>query len=308
MQWDSAMQWDDVVDVVCVGSGAGGLATAIVAVDAGQSVFVAQSPSLGQRPPDRFGVEVCDDETNEYLDALTVGIGSASSAVHNAEVPVRIIDGKAPAAVGCRDRRRVVEPFVGAQLRDWAACCATAAHGVLYSRVTDRNMTTMRPNAGETFEAAIVGSLPDDTDVTGPFFADRLADWLVAEARDRGIDVGAPSPLDRLVFEEGQIVGAVVTTPQGTCAVHARHGVVLTSARQPASDAVADDLPREASVEVCVVSKTASRFGRVELLGRPPVASRFAATSPPLARQLRSQRVGSAAWCRSVPTGWAGGF
>jgi hypothetical protein len=37
------MRWDETVDVVYVGSGAGGLATPIVAVDAGQMAFVADS-------------------------------------------------------------------------------------------------------------------------------------------------------------------------------------------------------------------------------------------------------------------------
>ena len=47
------MEWHDEVDIVCAGSGLGGLATAIAAVDAGFDIVVA----------DAAGIEVEDNET-----------------------------------------------------------------------------------------------------------------------------------------------------------------------------------------------------------------------------------------------------
>ena len=64
------MEWDDEVDVLCTGSGVGGLATAIAAVDAGVDVFVADS----------LGLDVGDDETNQYFDELSQDLCDPSSS------------------------------------------------------------------------------------------------------------------------------------------------------------------------------------------------------------------------------------
>ncbi len=73
--------------------------------------------------------------------------------------------------------------------------------------------------------------------------------------------------LQRLIFEEGRIAGAELSTPpDGTRLVRATHGVALSVGASPA-DAdwpVQDEFPDGA--QVAVVSRTASRFGRVELL------------------------------------------
>ena len=55
------MQWDERVDVLCTGSGLGGLATAIAAVDADVDVYVADSA----------GIEVEDAETSRYFRELS---------------------------------------------------------------------------------------------------------------------------------------------------------------------------------------------------------------------------------------------
>ena len=73
------------------------------------------------------------------------------------------------------------------------------------------------------------------------------------------------------MFEEGVIVGVVLATPDGPRAVRTRAGVTLASTDQghgydaaaPASDG---------RLQVCVVGRTASRFGRVELLATEPTA------------------------------------
>ena len=58
------MQWDERVDILCTGSGLGGLATAIAAVDAGVDVLVADSA----------GLDVGDAETNRYFGELSQGL------------------------------------------------------------------------------------------------------------------------------------------------------------------------------------------------------------------------------------------
>jgi hypothetical protein len=280
------MQWDEVVDVICTGSGAGGLASAIVADSAGQVVFVADANGDDRRPDSQLlpspwsetnglqhelGLDVVDPETNEYLQALTTDLGPLSRFVRDVDVPLGVVDDPSP--VGYRRRgRSVVDPFIGARLKDWAARCVASPYGVLYNRVTDRNMSPMRSGAGETIEAAVVGFIETGPELSGT----ALTDWLSTQARDRGIDVHTACPLQRLVFEDGQVLGAVVATTEGSYAVRARRGVIVaTGGHQLNSmDATLLNLSVEdrSTVQVCVVSRPASRFGRVELLTKEPLA------------------------------------
>lgn len=285
------MQWDHEVDLVSVGSGAGGLATAIVAVDGGETVFVAQSRRWS---PYRLGVEVSDHETNTYLDAVTDVARTARANARGVDLPVRLVDVAVPGSLSC-NRRGVVEPFVGAHLGNWAADCLAAPHAVLYSRVTDRHMALVRSISGGNIEAAVVGSLDPDRDGWV------IDDWLSAQAQRRGIDVHEDSSLERLVFVDGRVVGAVVMTPDGPCAVAARRGVVVASGRHCVGGAAADRMSVETPLQVCVVSQIASRFGRVELLARPRAGSRLAPTRQN--RQPRSRKLSSRVRCHGIAPG-----
>jgi hypothetical protein len=278
------MNWDEEVDVVCIGSGVGGLASAIAAVDAGLGVFVASTgvdggANDGPEPPEtrssanalrKLGVDSLDWETYEYLDALSQDLPPLCPIERDAKVPVRVVDDPRPAEMGER-RRTTAETFVGARLRDWATRCLASPYGVVYSYLADRNMTRMRSRTGETIEAAVIGSVELDRELSGP----ALADWLFSQAWDRGIRVTAANPLQRLVFEDGQVIGAVVATPAGMFALRARRGVVVATGGDyanttwPGYSRTGDE-----SVAVCMMSRPASRFGRVELLTMEPSAGR----------------------------------
>ena len=186
---------------------------AVVAVDAGEDVFVADSSAI----------EIADDETNRYFDELShdlvVGIPDAPVI----DMPIRVIEDLAPAP----STPGVVEPFVGSGLRGWADGCLASPYGFLYSRVAERKDATMRSSRGERFEVAAIGSIELGPDL--PQLV--LGDWLCAQARDRDIDVSTNSPLQRVVFEDGHVLGAVIDTPSGTCAVHARRGVLVSTGR-----------------------------------------------------------------------------
>src|ERR1700687_1119416 len=276
------MNWDEEVDVVCIGSGVGGVASAIAAVDAGLEVFVASTgvddgawdgrePNAALPPAHalrRLAVDSLDWETYEYLDALSQDLPPVSRFGRDVEVPIRGVDDPSPIEMSGR-WRTTAETFVGARLRDWASQCLASPYGVLYSYVADRNMTMMRSRTGETIEAAIVGSVELDREHPGP----ALADWLVTQAWDRGIEVYAANPLQRLVFEDGQVVGAVVATPAGTFALRSRRGVVVATGGEPVNTTCPDyPFTGDESVQVCMVSRAASRFARVELLTKQPFA------------------------------------
>lgn len=243
------MKWDERVDILCTGSGLGGLATAIAAVDVGVDVFVADSA----------GIDIGDDETNRYFGELSQDLCVPVHRAAAVDTPIR--DDLAPAAWGTRR----VEPFVGSRLQDWAANCLASPYGFIYSRVGERKAVTMRSSCGESFEVAAIGSVevgPDQPKVV-------LADWVSAQARDRGIEVCADSPLQRIVFEGGRVLGAVLDTPSGRRAVRARHGVLVATGGHELGAAC--DLPETATLQVSIVRQAASRFGRVELLTtRPP--------------------------------------
>ena len=96
-------------------------------------------------------------------------------------------------------------------------------------------------------------------------------EWLTAQARDRGIGVHPGSSLQRIVFEDGAVLGAVFSTPDGPLAIRARHGVTVATGGPQTSAAAQYQLPTgDTALRVCLVGQTASRFGRVELLTSEP--------------------------------------
>jgi hypothetical protein len=265
------VKWDDEVDIVCTGSGVAGLATAIAAVDAGLDVFVA----------DAAGIEVGDDETERYFRELSRDLSARARRAPTTATPVRVVDDLTPSVW----RSQQVEPFKGSGLRDWAAGCLASPYGFLYSQVCDRRAVTMRSSRGEPFEVAVIGSIE-----TGPELRKLvLSDWLCIEACHRGIDIRMDSPLQRIVFEEGHAIGAVVSTPWGSRSVRARRGVLVSTGGHDARAVTPCDVSNHAMLQVSILRRAPSRFGRVELLTTPPplAAQRTPQTTcRPLDRQL----------------------
>src|SRR5262245_22824454 len=222
------MDWDDRVDILCTGSGVAGLATAIAAVDAGASVFVADSA----------GIDVADEETNRYFGELSRDLRVPVHRAVAVKAPIR--NDLAPAAPAARR----VEPFSGSRLRHWAASCLASPSGFLYSRVSERKAVTMRSLRGESFEVATIGCVEVGPDLPKVV----LPDWLSAQAGDRGIEVFGDSALRRIVFEDGRVMGAVLDTPAGPRSVRARHGVLVSTGGH--EHGVACDLSEAATLQV----------------------------------------------------------
>jgi hypothetical protein len=183
------------------------------------------------------------------------------------------------------DPRGAVAPFVGARLRDWAARCLVSPYGYLYTRVSDWQSTKLRTVEGDSLEVAEIGSItPDPADIGGSVLA-----WLTAQARDRDIEVNHATSLQRIVFEEGVVVGAEFATPDGPMAVRARHGVAVAGGGPQVAMATGQSLPADdPTLRVCLVAQTASRFGRVELFTSEPFVARAASTCRPVDRHVRA--------------------
>ena len=285
------MKWDEEVDVVSTGSGIAGLAHAVAVADMGGEVFVADS--RGDAEPrasvavrsrvDRLHwleADVPDPETNEYFAALSSDLGPLTRSARDVAVPIRVVDHAEPV-----DPRGAVAPFVGARLRDWAARCLVSPYGYLYTRVSDWRSTTLRTVDGESLEVAEIGSItPDPANVSGS-----VLDWLTAQARDRCIEVHHATSLQRIVFEEGDVVGAVFKTPDGPLAVRAHHGVTVASGGPQVTMGAGHPLPVDgATLRVGLVGQTASRFGRLELLTSEPLPRGAASNCRPVNRQLHA--------------------
>lgn len=247
----SDLYWDDVVDVICAGSGPGALAQTILCADLGLNVVLADAVNAA---------DLADDDTLAYLQAMIDDLGLAGRAPQNLEVPLtRAVPEPPPSPK--KGRHATVAPFVGSRLRDWAAHCAASPFGVIYSAVPD-GMTPMRTDAGQAIRAAVLGAYRPDADRPGP----GLADWLAGQVRERDI-LSEGSGLQRLIFEDGRVAGAALEGPSGTRLVRALDGVALSTGPTPggAEWPSQPDL-RDIEVQVAVVSRAASRFGRVELL------------------------------------------
>ncbi|WP_029113589.1 hypothetical protein [Mycobacterium sp. URHB0044] len=297
--------WDTEVDLVCIGAGVGGLASAIAAVDAGADVIVAStapgrdhdgSSLVTRRRVGSLGGwlqhETVDVDTNEYFSALTEGLVPLAHGADTARVPTRV------ASEWTADER-TVEPFFGAAIRTWDGQCLGSPYGLLSSFVVDVKHPRMRSSDGEFVAVTPLGEL-DWYDGLGEH---ELLGWMAAQAGERDVEVLAASPLQRLVWDEDIIVGVVLDTPDGPFAVRTRRGVTLSPPEHEQAPSVRlnDDPSSDDCKQVCLVGRTASRFARVELVTTvaAPVVDRPVCAAS--GRQLRghlheSRQVPSDAW------------
>jgi len=141
----------------------------------------------------------------------------------------------------------------------------------------------MKTSGGETIEVAVIGSLETGA---GVIDSAALVDWLLGQVSERPIDLMDAAALQRIVFEDGEPVGAVFATPDGTCAVRARRMLMVAPTGGPDTARPVVALDEHESVRVCLVMQSASRFGRVELLATAPEAASLRPTCAAVNRKL----------------------
>jgi len=243
---ESELDWDEVVDVICVGADPGPTAQAISGVQSGRRVLAVSRP------------QIWDVDTAAYIAEMTAGLTPPES---HRQTPLT----RARPAEPEPARERVIDTFVGAHLRDWAAQCWASPFGVLYTDPFDIDTTPMVTDDGLRIEAALVGIPRPDRP---------LADWLADQARDHDVQPDPGLALGRLITEYGRVAGAEFTSSSGPLLVRALDGVALPT-RMPSAETavVAPDLGA-VDLEVAIIGRPAGRFGRVELLRRVGVAER----------------------------------
>jgi hypothetical protein len=284
------LNWDLHVDMVCTDAGAAGLASAIAGVDLGGDVFVAASPSgdasvgatLGDQS-DRLhpwlGAEVRDSETADYLAALSSDLESQRHEPSEAGLPISVVHDLPT------EPTRTVAPFYGARLREWGARCLASPYGFVHTRLSDLWTKTLHTVDGETIEVTEIGSMTTDPDDIGG----SLLQWLTVQAHDRGVEIEPDCTLQRIVFEDGEAIGAEFATSEGPLSVRARYGVTVATGPQTNAAPPHQPAPDGSDLRVCLVTRHASRFGRLELLTSESTSNQAPSSCRPASRQLHAK-------------------
>ncbi|MEH3142666.1 MAG: hypothetical protein PGN37_21345 [Mycobacterium kyogaense] len=242
--------WQDEVDVVCTDVGPAGLLCALAASTRGGAVLVAAQP---RHTRTWFDTLRGDTATTGYASALIDDIDVKKLPDHPDALPVRAVKPVEAAPAG--RKRRMVPPFDGGRLRRWTGECLASPMGYLYTRVTPWPSSQVQSADGD-----IVEVMTADVPASAIGEPGGLDAWLTAQAREHRLVAEPVDAIDRLVFDDSTVVGVVFATADGPLAVRARHGVLLCG--QPG---VALQAPARTG-KVALVGRSASRFGRVELL------------------------------------------
>ena len=246
-QPETDLEWDEVVDIICVGTDAGPTAQAIVGIQCGRQVLAVARP------------QIWDTDTASYFAEMTADLTPPEPG---RQVPLT----RAQPVEAEPARARVIDTFVGAHLRDWAGQCWATPFGVLYTDAFGIDTAAMRTAEGLRIEAAVVGDYPSGAQPSSR----ALADWLAAQAREYDVQPDPDLSLQRLIIEYGRVAGAELRTASGSLLVRSMNGVALPSDDRDTASSEADWAARpdlgDVDLEVAIVGRPAGRFGRVELL------------------------------------------
>ena len=239
---ESDIDWDEVVDIICVGSDPGPVAQAVSGVQCGRQVLALARP------------QSWDPETDAYIAEMAADLSPAESAS-----PLQVT--RARPVIAEPARGRLIDTFVGAHLHDWAAQCRATSFGVLYTDVFGVDTTRMRADDGRQIDVVLLGTYPSDADRSGR----AVSEWLSEQARECRVHPDPDVSLRRLITEFGRVAGAELATDSGPLLVRALGGVALPVASSDADWAIPSELG-DADFDIAIVGLPAARFARVELL------------------------------------------
>jgi succinate dehydrogenase/fumarate reductase flavoprotein subunit len=306
------MAWDKEVDLLCAGSGVGGLAAAITGAEAGARALVAEKDTLvggvqalssgqiwlgGNRWAREAGIADSEDETIAYLEALSQGLavaklretyvkrGQEALAFFEDRIGIRfqivrdVPDYYFPKLPGSKIEGRYLEvaPFDANQLGDWAERCRTSPYGDGYSFTTSNEWSAMQNGKGESIADCLAQHLRNNERCAGA----GLAAWMLKAALDRHVEIITGSAVTQLITEKGRVAGAVVTTTNGPLRVGVRLGVVLaTSGYDWNEDLVRLHETMPGAGSMSPPSVTGDHFFLAAEVGAIPVPARAPAQTP----------------------------
>jgi len=253
------MRWDEDFDVVCVGSGLGGLSAALTAAERGTRAVVLEKFELlggvsalssGQlwvgpnHLQEAEGIEDDDADADAYLMHLSQGFATPErrkAFISGGRAALRYFTGVIgiemavvrglpdyyyPAVEGSKPEGRYVEirPFKADRLGPLADQVLTSPYGDGYSYTTSSEWVQMQ-NGGEHVGACLQRHLEAGERCAGA----GLAAAQVLAASERGVEMRTSTEVVDLVIEDGEVTGVVARGPSGTKHIRARLGVVLTT-------------------------------------------------------------------------------
>lgn len=305
------MPWDEVFDVVCVGSGLGGMSAALTAAQRGATALVAEkfhllggvsALSSGQlwlgpnhlQEPD--GIADSDAEADAYLTHLAQGFATPDRRKVFIErgrevlrymtdvigIEMTVVNGLPdyyyPAVAGSKAEGRYVEvlPFKADRLGALADKLLTSPYGDGYSFTTSNEWVQMQTAGGEPVGACLQRHLAAGERCAGA----GLAAAQVLAAQQMGVDMRTSTEVIELVVEDGEVTGVILRDEQGTKRVRARLGVVLATGGydwKPSYVRSFDALPQAGSMAPPTVSgdhiTMAARAGAIAVPARAPAQS-----------------------------------
>jgi 3-oxosteroid 1-dehydrogenase len=252
------VQWNDEVNLICVGSGISGCAAAIAAAEAGLKVIlVEKSLKLGGTTTWSLGIVwvgnghlarangVVDtaEETRAYLDYLGGGrndpevtqsfVDHAPQALRFfesvAQVPFYMVDKLPdhyyPAGEGSKPfgRSHQVRPFEACSLGNWQKNLDLTPYR--HGRVTFEEMAAHGGMAGQWDKTLLAEREAKDIRT----FGGAVAGYFLKAAIDRRIPIRNETEVTRLIVDGGRVVGAELNSAAKSTAIRASRGVVLAT-------------------------------------------------------------------------------
>lgn len=304
------MGWDEEYDVVCVGSGLGGMSAALTAAEHGASAIVLEKfhllggtcalssgqLRLGPHHLQGMGCGDSDADAEAYLTHLAQGFATPERRrvfiergrealrfmTDTIGIEMAVIEGLPdyyyPAAAGSKPSGRYVEvlPFKAERLGELADRVLTSPYGDGYSFTTSNEFVAMQ-NGGEPVFHALERHLPAGERCAGA----GLAAAQVLAAKQRGVAMRTSAAVTDVVVEHGKVTGVVVSRGQSAKRIRARLGVVLATGGydwKPEYVRAFDALPVAGSMAPPTV--TGDHIAMAAKLGVIAVPARAPAQSP----------------------------
>src|SRR5690606_30392650 len=240
--------------------GAGGLAAAITAADAGANVLVVEKDSKvggvtgissgqcwmgGTKLAEKAGIADSRAETLEYLEHLSQGLGDPTLRevfvdrgnevieylTDRIGIPFEVVekypDYYYPALKSGKAGGRYLEvaPFTASNLGEWADRCIVTSYGHHYAYSMSGEWVRHQDGSGPRIWDVLAEHVSKDERCAGA----GLAAWLLKAALDRGVTFWLEPPAVRLIVEDGEVIGATVRSGGVDRHVRARRGVLLAT-------------------------------------------------------------------------------
>lgn len=251
-------QWDMEADVVCIGSGAGGLGAAITAQDHGASALVLERSDMvggvtafsmgevwipGNHLAGELGIQDSVENGMTYINNLAMGFSEETAVLNQAiHAPValeyfektiglkmcvvrHLPDYYYPHIEGSTAEGRCLEalPFAAEQLGDWQFKTRVSPHvpyALTHEDIFDNGGLANMAH----WDYTVMGErMAKDERCAGP----GLAAYFVKGALDRGIPLHTGVNVEELVADGAKIIGVRATRDGRDLFVKANRGVVI---------------------------------------------------------------------------------